>query len=82
MIVLDLMMPEMDGYETLKTIRGNPETETLPVIILTARDAGPCLSRGTEFGADDYVTKPFKIPDLLQAVQAIAKKRARKERLT
>ncbi len=81
LVLCDLMMPDMDGFETLKAIRSNPETHTLPVIVLTARDDEECRSRGSELGADDYVTKPFKIPDLLRAVRELAKKRARRERL-
>jgi DNA-binding response OmpR family regulator len=80
-VLCDLMMPDMDGYETLQAIRGNPATQSLPVILLTARDDDQCKTRGAELGADDYVTKPFKIPDLLRALEAISKKRARKERV-
>ncbi len=80
-VLCDLMMPDMDGYETLQAIRSNPVTHTLPVILLTARDDDTCRTRGAELGADDYVTKPFKIPDLLRALEAIAKKVARRERL-
>ena len=81
LVVCDLMMPDMDGYETIQAIRGNPATQTLPVILLTARDDDTCKAKGMDVGADDYVTKPFKIPDLLRALEAIAKKRTRKERL-
>jgi CheY-like chemotaxis protein len=80
-VLCDLMMPDMDGYETLQAIRSNPATHKLPVILLTARDDDTCRTRGAELGADDYVTKPFKIPDLLRALEAIAKKVARRERL-
>jgi len=80
-VVCDLMMPEMDGYETLKAIRANPLTRPLPVIVLTARDDEECQSRAAELKADDYVTKPFKIPDLLQALEGIVKKAARRERM-
>jgi CheY-like chemotaxis protein len=81
LVLCDLMMPEMDGYETLKAIRGNPETATLPVILLTARDDDQCQTRCAELGADGYVTKPFKIPELLRALEAIAKKSMKKGRL-
>jgi DNA-binding response OmpR family regulator len=80
LVICDLMMPEMDGYETIAAIRANPVTQMLPVILLTARDDDTCRARGADAGADDYVTKPFKIPDLLRAVEAIAKKKARKDR--
>ena len=73
-VLCDLMMPDMDGYATIQAIRENPATANLPVILLTARDDEQCRTRGAEVGANDYVTKPFKIPELLAAVQAIAKK--------
>ncbi len=78
LVLCDLMMPDMDGYETLKAIRGHPATARLPVILLTARDDDTCRTKGTELGADDYVTKPFRIPDLLRALEAVTKKRARR----
>ena len=80
LVLCDLMMPDMDGYETLKAIRGNPATALLPVIVLTARDDDQCQSKALELGATGYVTKPFKIPDLVAAVQGATKKRARAER--
>ena len=80
LVLCDLMMPDMDGYETLKAVRGDPAIATLPVILLTARDDEQCRTKGAELGADDYVTKPFKIPELIRAVQAQANRR-RKERL-
>ena len=80
LVVCDLMMPELDGYETLRAIRGDPETETLPVLIMTARDDRASMRRGMELGADDYITKPFKIGDLLRAVRTAFQKRARLDR--
>jgi DNA-binding response OmpR family regulator len=80
LVLCDLMMPDMDGYETLKAIRSNPATLTLPVILLTARDDDECRSKGNALGASDYVTKPFKIPDLIRAVEGVVKKAARRER--
>jgi CheY-like chemotaxis protein len=80
LVLCDLMMPDMDGYETLKAIRGNPATASLPVIVLTARDDNHCQDKALELGANDYVTKPFKISELVQALQNVTKKRARLER--
>jgi DNA-binding response OmpR family regulator len=80
LVLCDLMMPEMDGYETLTAIRGNPVTATLPVILLTARDDDHCETRGQELGADGYVTKPFKIKELVHTVEELLKKRSRMER--
>ena len=81
LVLCDLMMPDMDGYATLQAIRSNPKIHTLPVILLTARDDEECRSKGDQLGANDYVTKPFKIPDLIRAVEAVTKKAARRERI-
>jgi signal transduction histidine kinase len=81
-VLCDLMMPEMDGYETLQAIRNDPDIETLPVLILTARGERPQMRRGMALGADDYITKPCKIDDLLQAIRAALRKRERLERRT
>ena len=80
LVICDLMMPEMDGFETLKAIRADPEIEALPVIILTAREERQDMRRGMELGADDYIMKPFKIGDLLRGVTAAFEKHARVER--
>ncbi len=80
LVICDLMMPEMDGFETLKAIRADPEIEALPVIILTAREERQDMRRGMELGADDYIMKPFKIGDLLRGVNAAFEKHARVER--
>jgi signal transduction histidine kinase len=77
LVICDLMMPELDGYETLKIVRANPETEALPFLILTARDERQQMRLGMELGADDYITKPFKFDDLIRAVNAAFEKHAR-----
>src|SRR5262245_28895313 len=77
LVICDLMMPELDGYETLKIVRANPETEALPFVILTARDERQQMRQGMELGADDYVVKPFKFDDLVRAVNAAFEKHAR-----
>ncbi|MGH7895635.1 MAG: response regulator transcription factor [Candidatus Binatia bacterium] len=76
-VLCDLMMPEMDGFETLKAIRDNPETATLPVLILTARDDQENAQLGLDLGADGYVTKPFRILDLRKSLEAAIEKRGR-----
>ena len=73
-VICDLMMPDWDGYEMLKAVRGHPATVSLPVIVLTARDDEECQSKAKELGADDFVTKPFKIAELLQVVERVLKK--------
>ena len=82
LVICDLVMPEMDGYETLKAIRDDLELETLPFLMLTAREEREQMRHGMELGADDYITKPFKIGDLLRAVNAAFAKVARIERKT
>lgn len=74
LIVLDLMMPELDGYETLRLLRDNPRTSKIPVILLTARDEDEQRIRGLELGADDYVTKPFNARELVLRVQAVLRR--------
>lgn len=74
LIVLDLMMPELDGYETLRLLRDAPGTSRVPVILLTARDEDEQRIRGLELGADDYVTKPFNAKELVLRVQAVLRR--------
>ena len=71
LIILDLMMPEKDGFEVLREIRAKLDT---PVIILTARDDRKDLISGFEYGADDYLSKPFDPPELLLRVQAVLRR--------
>ena len=80
LVICDLVMPDMDGYETLQAVRGDPDTEALPFLMLTAREEREQMRYGMELGADDYITKPFKVGDLLRAVQAAFAKIARLER--
>jgi DNA-binding response OmpR family regulator len=59
LILLDVNMPEMDGFETCKQLKSSPATEEIPVIFLTARTETEDIVKGFELGAVDYVTKPF-----------------------
>ena len=68
LILLDIEMPEMDGFETIKHIKGNEATRNIPVIFLTAKDDSGSELEGLQLGAVDYVTKPFSIPLLIQRV--------------
>ncbi len=70
-ILLDLMMPEMDGYEFLRHYR---RERSVPVIILTARDAESDTVLGLELGADDYVVKPFRMRELAARVRALLRR--------
>ncbi|HEY3377017.1 MAG TPA: response regulator [Armatimonadota bacterium] len=71
MVVLDVMMPYMDGLETLKQIRANPLTRNLPVIMLTAKAQDQDVFRGYSQGVDIYLTKPFNPMELLTFVKRI-----------
>ena len=73
--LLDLMMPKIDGFELLKRLRAAPATAGLPVILLTAAGEVDDKLKGLELGADDYVTKPFRIVDLQKRVVAAVQKR-------
>ncbi|MCC7262464.1 MAG: response regulator [Candidatus Latescibacteria bacterium] len=69
LILLDVMMPEMDGFEVCQHLKADPATAEIPVIFLTAKTEAEDVVRGFELGAVDYVTKPFNPPELLKRVQ-------------
>lgn len=71
LVVLDVMMPYMDGFEVLKNIRREPETEHLPVIMLTAKAQDKDVFEGYHYGADMYLTKPFNPMELISFVKRI-----------
>ena len=68
-IILDWMLPEISGVEICKMIRNNPDIKTTPVIMLTAKGEEEDKIKGLSAGADDYVTKPFSIPELMARVK-------------
>ena len=72
--LLDLMLPDGSGLELCKKIKSNSETEATPIIILTAKDDEVDKVVGFELGADDYVTKPFSVRELILRVKAILKR--------
>jgi two-component system phosphate regulon response regulator PhoB len=69
LILLDVMLPEMDGLEVCKTLRRDPATARIPIIMLTARAAEMDRVLGLELGADDYITKPFSPRELILRVK-------------
>ncbi len=78
LVLLDLMLPGMDGIELLKALKHDRRTENLPVIMLTAKAAETDKVVGLEVGADDYITKPFSMRELIARIKAILKRYGRK----
>ena len=72
-IVLDVMLPGLDGWEVLRRLRTSRKT---PVLLLTARDRTPDRVRGLDLGADDYLVKPFDLPELLARLRALIRRSA------
>lgn len=70
LVLLDIMLPEEDGLSILKTLKETPETQDIPVIMLTAKGSEIDKVRGFEYGADDYVAKPFGVMELVARVKA------------
>ena len=68
LIICDISMPRMDGFEVLKTLQSVPTTAIVPFIFLTAKSQKEDLRRGMQLGADDYITKPFDYDELLKAI--------------
>jgi diguanylate cyclase len=81
LVLLDLMLPQKDGFSVLKELRENPATAHLPVVILTAIGDLDGKIRGMELGADDYVTKPFKLIELQTRINSALMVREYKEKL-
>lgn len=69
LVICDILMPRVDGYGVLASLRSQPETAQLPFIFLTASADKDDFARGLQSGANDYVAKPFRIADLLAAVR-------------
>ena len=71
MIVLDIMMPKLDGYEVCRTIKSNPATRHIPVILLSAKGRNVDQKMGFDVGADDYITKPFSPRKLVERINQL-----------
>ncbi|MFN3350608.1 phosphate regulon transcriptional regulator PhoB [Pseudorhodoplanes sp.] len=80
LVVLDWMLPGLSGIELCRRLRARPETKSLPIIMLTARGEESERVRGLSTGADDYIVKPFSVPELVARIRALLR-RARPERL-
>ena len=74
LVILDLMLPSMDGYQILKEMQRDTRSHSIPVLMLTAKGQTEDRIKGLESGADDYLTKPFSPKELLLRVQAILKR--------
>jgi two-component system alkaline phosphatase synthesis response regulator PhoP len=75
LIVLDLMLPGMDGLEVARRLKDNPHTKNVPIVMLTAKGEEADIVTGLELGADDYVTKPFSPRILLARVRAVLRRK-------
>ena len=83
LLILDVMMPGMSGFELAERLKSQPGTNTLPIIFLTAKDTEDDTLQGFGLGADDYVTKPFSVREVVARVKAVlarSQKREMKER--
>jgi two-component system alkaline phosphatase synthesis response regulator PhoP len=74
LVILDLMLPGINGFEVCRMIRKKPETEDLPIIMVTAKTDSVDKIMGLEIGADDYITKPFNVRELLARVRAVLRR--------
>lgn len=74
LILLDIMLPGDDGYRILESLKKNPETSDIPVIMVTAKEAEYDKVRGLEGGADDYITKPFGMMEFIARVKAVLRR--------
>ena len=74
LVLLDVMLPDSDGIEVLKKIRRNPDTRRVPVIMVTAKSSEIDKVKGLDNGADDYITKPFGIMELISRVKALLRR--------
>ena len=74
LIILDVMMPQMDGFEVLTRLKGNPATASIPVILLTVKGQPEDVREGYQLGAAYYLTKPLSAPELLTGINSLLSK--------
>lgn len=75
--IIDILLPGIDGWELIKELRYRPETRALPIIVLTCKSEETDKVLGLELGADDYITKPFSMKELLARIKAILRREAK-----
>lgn len=78
LVILDIMLPDEDGYKIVRKLRSNPKTRQIPVIMITAKTSEMDMVKGLDDGADDYIRKPFSVMELLSRVRALLR-RSQKE---
>lgn len=71
LVILDLMLPKMDGWEVCRRAKSDQQTKEIPIMMLTARSSSEDVVQGLDLGADDYLKKPFKLEELLARVRAL-----------
>ena len=81
-ILLDIIMPEMDGYEVTEELKGDPKTSNIPIILVTGMDGLEDKIRGLESGADDFLTKPFNFDELVARVRSLIRLKRMQEELS
>lgn len=74
LILLDLRLPKVDGYQVCQTLKGNPITSVIPIIMITALVATPQKIKGIEYGADDYIGKPFDLEEMLARIKMVMRR--------
>ena len=79
LVILDLMMPLMDGWEVCRRAKSDPATKDIPIIMLTARSSAEDAVQGLDLGADDYMRKPFSLDELLARVRALLRRKKGEE---
>lgn len=80
LVLLDVMLPDEDGLEIVKKLRRRPETKKLPVIMVTAKTSEIDKVKGLDLGADDYLTKPFGVMELIARVKAVLRRTVEEEK--
>ena len=74
LILLDIMLPDEDGYKIVRKLRSNPKTKHVPVIMITAKTSEMDMVKGLDDGADDYIRKPFSVMELLSRIRALLRR--------
>lgn len=71
LIILDIMMPRMDGYQTCDALKADPETKSIPVVFLSAKAQDSDIEKGKSYEVEDYITKPFDPDTLIEVVERV-----------